>query len=63
MSMNRILVIAAVVCFALVALSAFSTSINVNEVGWMALGLAAWAGSSLVVGLPLAAGRRQRVLR
>ena len=63
MSMNRILVLAAVVCFALVALSAFSTSINLNEVGWTALGLAAWAGASLVVGLPLTTGRRHRVLR
>jgi hypothetical protein len=63
MSLNRLLVIAAVVCFGIVALSAFSTSINVNEVGWMALGLAAWAGSSLVVGVPIGGGRRHRALR
>jgi hypothetical protein len=63
MSLNRILVIAAVVCFALVALSAFSTEINVNETGWLALGLAAWAGSALTLGVDLAAGRRRRVLR
>lgn len=63
MSMNRILVIAAVVCFAITALSAFSDDINVNELGWLALGLAAWAASALAVGVDFAAGRRRRVLR
>lgn len=67
MSLNRILVIAAVVCFAIVALSAFSTSINVNELGWLALGLAAWAGSSLALGVHVGGGAgfgsRRRVLR
>lgn len=63
MTLNRILVIVAVVCFALTALSAFSDDINLNETGWLALGLAAWAGSALAVGVDLAAGRRRRVLR
>ena len=63
MTLNRILVLAAVVCFALAALSAFSDDINMNETGWIALGLAAWAGSALAVGIDLAAGRRRRVLR
>lgn len=63
MSMSRLLVVAAVVCFAVVALSAFSTSINVNETGWLAVGLAAWAGSTLTVGQVLGAPRRHRVLR
>lgn len=69
MSLNRILVIVAVVCFAIVTLSAFSTEINVNETGWLALGLAAWAGSTLALGINLGNGagfrtaRRPRVLR
>jgi hypothetical protein len=63
MSLHRALVIAAVVCFALTALSAFSSTINLNETGWLALGLAAWAGSALAVGVDLRAGRRRRVLR
>lgn len=63
MSVNRILVIAAVVCFALAGLSAFSGEINVNELGWVALGLAAWAGSSLALGVNVGTGGRRRVLR
>jgi hypothetical protein len=64
MSLNRILVAAAVVCFALTALSAFSDEINLNELGWLALGLAAWAGSSLAVGVGSLGGpRRRRVVR
>lgn len=69
MTLSRLLHVAAVVCFAVVALSAFSTSINVNEVGWLALGLAAWAGSSLAVGVGVGVGglgaspARRRVLR
>jgi hypothetical protein len=64
MTLNRILVIAAVVCFALAALSAFSDDITMNETGWIALGLAAWAGSALTLGIDLGAGRRRRsVLR
>jgi hypothetical protein len=67
MTASRILLIAAVVCFAITALSAFSDDINVNELGWLALGLAAWAGSSLAVGVTFGAGagagRRRRLLR
>ena len=63
MSANRILILAAVVCFAITALSAFSDSINVNEMGWLALGLAAWAASGLALGVNLTAGHRRRVLR
>lgn len=65
MSINRILVMVAVALFALVALSAFSDDINVNEPGWLALGLAAWAASSLVIGVgrPIGTRRRSGVLR
>jgi hypothetical protein len=63
MGLNRILVAAAVVCFALTALSAFSSDINLNELGWLSLGLALWAGSSLAVGMAVGAGRRRRALR
>lgn len=63
MSLNRILMIAAVVCLAITALSAFSDSINVNEIGWLALGLTAWAASGLTLGVDLSAGRHRRVLR
>ncbi len=64
MTLNRILTIAAVVCFALAALSAFSDEINMNEMGWVALGLAAWAGSALTLGISLGTGTRRRsVLR
>ena len=64
MSINRILVIVAVALFALVALSAFSAALDVNETGFLALGLAAYAASHL----DLAHGRtfggpRRRVLR
>ncbi len=64
MSANRILVIAAVVCFAITTISAFSESVNVNEIGWLALGLAAWAASGLALGVGFAASpRRRRALR
>ncbi len=58
--MSRILHIIAVVLFVLVAISAFSDDINLNEMGWLALGLAAWAAAPLVpatVGAPV--GRRR----
>ncbi|MEW6152657.1 MAG: hypothetical protein AB1673_01525 [Actinomycetota bacterium] len=58
MNLTRVFLIAAVACFAIVALSAFSTNVNVNETGWLALGLALWAGSSLVVGAPVVGRRR-----
>lgn len=64
MSLNRILVAAAVLCFALTALSAFSDDINLNELGWLALGLAAWAASALAVGIgAIGSPRRRRVVR
>lgn len=64
MTINRVLVLAAVACFGLTALSAFSGEVNLTEMGWLALGLAAWAGSALAVGSPLALGRtRSRALR
>lgn len=50
MTINRILVIVSVVLFALVALSAFSDDINLNEMGWLALGLTAYAASHLTFG-------------
>ena len=56
--MNRILLIVAVVLFAIAALSAFSTDINVNEVGFLGLGLAAWAAAPLVAGVPMGGRRR-----
>ena len=46
--MSRILQIIAVVLFVLVAISAFSDDINLNETGWLALGLAAWAPGPLL---------------
>ena len=60
MTLNRLLVFAAVVCFALVALSAFSEEFNFTEMGWLALGLAFWAGSTLALGVSIPAGRRSR---
>jgi len=43
--MNRILLIVAVALFAIAALSAFSAEFNVNELGFLGLGLAAWAAA------------------
>lgn len=47
MNVNRILLIVSIVLFALVAISAFSDEINLNETGWLALGLTAYAASHL----------------
>lgn len=64
--MTRILLIVAVACFAIASLSAFTDAVGVNELGFIALGLTAYAA------VPLAAdheafgsgvGRRRRVLR
>jgi hypothetical protein len=66
MTVSRLLILVAVVLFALTALSAFSDDVNVNETGWLALGLTAWAASSLTVGMNFGGGlggRRRRVLR
>lgn len=64
--MSQILQIVAVVLFLVAGLSAFSDDINVNELGWIALGLAAWAAASLVpaiaIGRP-SGGRRGGILR
>lgn len=48
MTLNRVLAIAAVVCFVLVVFSAFGDEINVNETGFLALGLACWAASQVI---------------
>ncbi len=47
MTLNRILLIVAVVCLLITALSAFSDDVNVNETGFLALGLASYVGSYL----------------
>jgi len=63
--MNRILLIVAVVCFAIAALSAFSDDLNVNELGFLALGLTAYAAAPLAadygVGENRSFGRRRLV--
>jgi hypothetical protein len=63
MTANRILLIAAIVLFVLVALSAFSSDINLNEIGWLALGLAAYSASHLNFAMVRTAGPRRRVAR
>lgn len=50
MGLNRILLVVAVACFLITALSAFSDDVDVTEMGFLALGLAAYAGSYLVSG-------------
>lgn len=60
--MNRILLILAVVLFAIVALSAFSDDVNVNELGFLGLGLAAWAAAPLAPAFA-AGGPRRRYAR
>ncbi len=50
MNLNRILLIVAVVCLLVTALSAFRADVNVNETGFLALGLACYVGSYLVAG-------------
>ena len=56
-AMNRILLIVAVALFAIAALSAFSDDFSVNELGFLGLGLAAWAAAPLVATVPIG-GRR-----
>lgn len=64
MSISQILLIAAVVLFALVALSAFTTAFSVNEMGFLALGLTAYAASHLNFNVAtIGPRRRARVLR
>lgn len=50
MSLNRILLLAAVACLLITAISAFSDDVNVTEMGFLSLGLAAYVGSYLVDG-------------
>ena len=61
--MSQILQIVAVVLFVLVAISAFSDDINLNETGFLALGLAAWATAALVPATFAAPVRRRRMVR
>ena len=61
--MNRILLIVAVALFAIAALSAFSDDFNVNETGFLGLGLAAWAAAPLVPALAAGGPRRRYVRR
>jgi hypothetical protein len=64
--MNRILLIIAVACFAIAALSAFTDALNVNELGFLALGLAAYAAAPLAADYAVGGagfGRRRGVLR
>lgn len=42
-----VLIVVAIVCFVLVALSAFTDGVTLNEHGWLAIGLASLAGASL----------------
>ncbi len=61
--MNRILLIVAVALFAIVALSAFSDDVNVNETGFLGLGLAVWAAAPLAATIPVSGGRRRYARR
>ncbi len=65
--MTRILLIVAVACFAIAALSAFTDAIAVNELGFIALGLTAYAAVPLVADYEAFGSgttpRRRRVLR
>ena len=64
--MTRILLIVAVACFAIAALSAFTDALNVNELGFIALGLTAYAAVPLVAdheAFGAGISRRRRVLR
>ena len=61
--MNRILLIVAVALFVIAALSAFSDDVNVNEMGFLGLGLAAWAAGPLVATIPMGGGRRRYARR
>ena len=56
--MNRILLLVAVALFAIAALSAFSDDFSVNELGFLGLGLAAWAAAPLVATVPIGGPRR-----
>ena len=62
MGLNRILLVVAVACFLITALSAFSDDVDVTEMGFLALGLAAYSGSYLVYGTVGTGLGRQRVV-
>ncbi|HEX2117586.1 MAG TPA: hypothetical protein VHF91_00255 [Acidimicrobiales bacterium] len=53
----------AVALFVIAALSAFSDDVNVNETGFLGLGLAAWAAGPLVATIPMGGGRRRYARR
>ena len=59
----RPLLIVAVVLFLIAALGAFTTSVHVNEFGFLALGLAAFSGDMLLgthpIGVSRPVGRRR----
>ncbi len=61
--MNKILLIVAVAFFVIAALSAFSDDFNVNETGFLALGLAIWAGAPLAATIPVSGVGRRRYAR
>ncbi|HEV2768189.1 MAG TPA: hypothetical protein VGV63_10870 [Acidimicrobiales bacterium] len=48
--MRAVLLVAAVALFLIAAVSAFTVSVNVNEPGFVSLGLAAFAGAGLADG-------------
>lgn len=62
MNINRILVIVAVVCFALVTISAFGDAVSINEMGFLALGLTCWAAAE-VVSVPSGSLTRRPLVR
>lgn len=47
--MPLLLRIVALLLFLLAAISAFAEGVNFNEMGFIALGLAAWVGSAIFV--------------
>ena len=61
--MHRVLLIVAVALFAIAALSAFSDQVNVNELGFLCLGLTAWAAAPLVASVPTGGVRRRYTRR
>lgn len=48
MTLSQILRVVSVVLFVLAAVSAFTGAVNLNELGFVASGLAAWCLSTLV---------------
>ncbi len=56
----RPLLVVSLVLFLIAAISAFSAQVNVNEIGFLALGLAAFVGDQLLGGVATV-GRRPLV--